>query len=317
MELFSPSVPENYRIRLHGGDADNGQLQTTDLTAALHGLQTSLRLSASSYLFGHAVSDRTAKPADLRLYLVGARRGTFILDVAANYSGELLLLSTVAAYNKRKEIFRFLKNMIRSHLKVKESLEVTKANAIEQIRLLVAQASMNMLEPHDVDVDREFVNDFDQAVRNIAKPLRHNVSITISQGDSPDTLVLSGNDRIVANRPFEPSDYPVGLHEVIEADVKLIRIHRDTRNGMMEFVAIYDPRFERLPSGHRYCVIKDSALDEPGDPYTLALHKSSSIRVEAWLEPHPFRIGSTRWAIRLRGRISSPLFERLAVGDDG
>lgn len=262
-------------IAWDGDLAETGEIPAPELGAALMGWDRFLQLSVYSFQSASLQLPKagTSMRVDVRVRRVD--KGSFIVVAGLWFANQATNgIVGNAAYDGVKKIWAWTAELVKTHIKAKRERK-TLDGVVEEIE---RAGRANGIRP---SVDRQDTEDFaaalDSALYNATAPLDSSAAseVLALKGQAVE-IVIDREGRQSIRLPFEPPTLDPDADDVIEAQVRFVRINKKTGYGILNFVRPTDA--SQLGQQRFNC--EDRAIRRRANQYTGSFHEDTPLLVK-------------------------------------
>lgn len=290
----------DFELILSGRLADEGQIELSDLGAALQGWHTLVQLA---FFTSETTKLELPPPGTayrLELRVTALHEGSLILNVVAwlgSHAAQGLVGNRFDA--ACVHAFKWLQDIVSSFLTLRRAKPET---TIDDVTTTVERAAKS----HGIRIakDREVSVLYSQAIHAALQ----NATVPLDSSAGQALLRMSGADleieideggRALIRAPLAEPVIDATVGEIIEGDVKFVRINKKTLHGLMNFV---HPQDESQVSQQRF-VCTDKTMRKRANVYTRAFHEDTPLTIRAQLMAYEAAAGwHGFWIGRVPGR---------------
>lgn len=277
------------RIELvhEGRTADSGRVPVGELAMAMVGWDRLIHQAYWATKVGELVNRKRDFPTGLDSRVLAVRQGSVIVEtaywlaqsIADNSVGMIL----TAAVVKRNEIATACHTLGAFVATVLESKMKGEDKDLAIARLEATAKSVGLRHSRDVDESEAFLDSLSSSLERATVPLDTSAGLARLSVPSADVdIVVDERGRQFVKAAF-PTPVINAAEDVIEAEIKFIRINRKTGTGLLKFTR---PSTEAQVASQQYFRCLDDRMKRRSNLYTLAFHNVSSLRCRLQLRAY-------------------------------
>jgi len=289
------------QIMFSGGGADSNAIPAQDLGLALQGLNRTLQIAFYSYESASIILPKpnTTFRSEYRIQRI--RPGSVITD-GLMWLGENAAIGVVqgTAFAGSVAFWKYKKKLIELLIRYKTN-DLTLDQAVDSLE--------NDLEIDNIRHDRnrikteDFISELYRSLNQATTPLDTAAATEVLSVKGQDLdIVIDKNGRQAIKKPFAPTGYDPEADPIIEADIKFIRINKQTGNGIMQFSRPTD----ESQMGHQRFKCDDKSIRSSGNDYTYSFHTDKPLNVVAQRKAYDRSRRGHYWLILRLTEISEP-----------